>query len=383
MNTKKRKRNISRNYFLFNISIRKRLPILITFLLLLVIIIFSLASFNNLKKISLEGGKERLNALVTEFSSLFQQSTNVFLNTVESAANSNSIKTYIKSNRTKDKTDAIEELNILSSKVDTLSLLVELRDADKNRILTSTFIKKNIEPDAEFLNKYLVPGKSTISKFYILERHIYWAATAPVMKNEKTIGYITKWRLVLASPGAIKQLSKLLGSNALLYVGNINGNLWYNLSEIIPNPPVTMRGKQGIVEYSRVKGSPLIAQTKQIPGTEWMVLIELSKNKILYPSQEFLSNMLLIGLLLILGGILLAIMMSRRITKPLNLLTRASSNIASGDYSSFVDIKQNDELGELASSFNFMLTKVNESQKNLHSSFKRKGSTVKRNPSPC
>ncbi len=372
MNTKKRKRNISRNYFLFNISIRKRLPILITFLLLLVIIIFSLASFNNLKKISLEGGKERLNALVTEFSSLFQQSTNVFLNTVESAANSNSIKTYIKSNRTKDKTDAIEELNILSSKVDTLSLLVELRDADKNRILTSTFIKKNIEPDAEFLNKYLVPGKSTISKFYILERHIYWAATAPVMKNEKTIGYITKWRLVLASPGAIKQLSKLLGSNALLYVGNINGNLWYNLSEIIPNPPVTMRGKQGIVEYSRVKGSPLIAQTKQIPGTEWMVLIELSKNKILYPSQEFLSNMLLIGLLLILGGILLAIMMSRRITKPLNLLTRASSNIASGDYSSFVDIKQNDELGELASSFNFMLTKVNESQKNLHSSLKEK-----------
>ncbi len=368
MNTKKRKRN----YFLNNFSIRKRLPILITFLLLLVIIIFSLASFNNLKKISLEGGKERLNALVTEFSSLFQQSTNVFLNTVESAANSNSIKTYIKSNGTKDKTDAAEELNILSSKVDTLSLMVELRDADKNRVLTSTFIKKNIEPDAEFLNKYLIPGKPTISKFYILEKHIYWAATAPVMKDEKTIGYITKWRLVLASPGVIKQLSKLLGSNALLYIGNSNGNLWYNLSDIIPNPPVNMRGKQGIVEYSRMKGSPLIAQTKEIPGTEWMVLIELSKNKILYPSQEFLGNMLLIGLILILGGILLAIMMSRSITKPLNLLTRASSNIASGDYSSFVNIKQNDELGKLASSFNFMLTKVNESQKNLQSSLKEK-----------
>ncbi len=368
----KNKSSFPGNFSIYNISIGKRLPLLITSLLLVVIIIFSFTSYNNLKKISLESGRERLNALVTEFSSLFQQSTNAFLSSVIAAAGSNEIKDYIKTGDTKDSIDAAEELNSISSKIDTLTLMVELRNADKRRILTSTFIKKKIETDSNFLNKYLIPDKPTISEFFIIGKHIYWAATAPVVRSKITIGYITKWRMVLASPKVIEHLSKILGSNALLYVGNKNGKLWYNLVDIVPNPPVNVLGKKGAVEYSRGGKKPVIAEVKNIPGTEWVVLIELSKNKILYSSHEFLSYLLIIGLLLVLGGFILAMMMSRGITKPLNKLSKASSNIASGNYSSFVEIKRQDELGELANSFNFMLTKINESQKNLRSSLKEK-----------
>ncbi len=287
-----------RNFSFNNISIRKRLPLLITLLLLLVIFIFSISSYNNLKKISMEGGKERLNALVTEFSSLFQQSGQAFLNSVIASAGSNEIEDYIKSKNRKDSISAIEELNSISAKIDTLTLMVELRNADKKRILTSSYIIKKIEPDTEFLNKYLIPNKATISKFYIIGKHIYWAATAPVLEKEKTVGYITKWRMVLASRKVILQLSKLLGTNALLYIGNSNGNLWYNLVALVPNPPVNIKENKGIFEYSRTKYSPVIAEVKQVPGTEWVVLIELSKEKILYSSNEFLSYILTIGIIL-------------------------------------------------------------------------------------
>jgi two-component sensor histidine kinase len=191
------------------------------------------------------------------------------------------------------------------------------------------------------------------------------------MDNGKTIGYLTKWRLVFASRYVIKQLSRMLGSNASLFVGNNDGKLWYNLSFIVPSPPVNMPKGNGIVEYSR-KGMPVLAEARNIQNTEWLILVELSKNKILSSSNEYLNGILTIGFLSILIGFILTILMSRSITGPLSLLTKASENIAAGDYSSQVKIKQQDELGNLANSFNFMQKKINETQNHLKNSLNEK-----------
>ena len=54
---------------------------------------------------------------------------------------------------------------------------------------------------------------------------------------------------------------------------------------------------------------------------------------------------------------------ARRITKPIMELTAASQNIASGDLSQQVSVRSNDEIGQLATSFNKMSADLVESQK--------------------
>ncbi len=48
------------------------------------------------------------------------------------------------------------------------------------------------------------------------------------------------------------------------------------------------------------------------------------------------------------------IIAARRITNPLEVLTESSHAIARGDFSQRVDLKSRTEIGELASTFNFM-----------------------------
>jgi two-component sensor histidine kinase len=355
-----------------NIPIKKRLPLFITLLLLLVIVIFSSSSYISIKKASLDAGNERLKGLVTQFSSLFSQSADAFILSAKNVADSEPLRKFIESNSGKFSNEVNTLMNSISSEKDTLTLMVELRDAHKNRIFTASDIKRHIEPDGEFINKYLIPGVPCASRFYELNNHIYWAAVAPVTSQKNTIGYVIKWRLVLASKTVIRDLSKLLGANASLFIGNQDGDLWYDLNTISQNPPADVKSSNHVFNYSRADGNPLLAASQKIPGTPWILLIELRKDALLQTAEKHLAFLLLAGLILLAGGFILALIMSRSITRQLGKLKEASSGIASGNYSAYVNIPQKDELGDLANTFNIMLHQIVNSKNSLESSLKEK-----------
>lgn len=63
---------------------------------------------------------------------------------------------------------------------------------------------------------------------------------------------------------------------------------------------------------------------------------------------------LMVASFIILGGIVIAIIMGVGLAKPISKLVRATREIGNGNFQHRVNIKQNDELGDLASSFNYM-----------------------------
>ncbi|HVO73149.1 MAG TPA: histidine kinase dimerization/phosphoacceptor domain -containing protein, partial [Ignavibacteriaceae bacterium] len=357
---------------IYNIPIKKRLPLLIILLLALVIIIFSYSSYISVRKASLDAGIDRVKGLATQFSSLFGQSANSLIISAVNAANSEPVVRFVKSGGKKFSSDATRVLDNLGYTADTLTLMIELRNAGKERILTSSAIKQPVIPDKEFMDNYLVPGIPSVSEFYKLDKHIYWAAVAPVTFEKKTIGYLIKWRLVLASKAVIKDMTKLLGADAELFIGNSDGNLLYDLNTIIENPPVDIKKSDKIFEYSRIQGTPLIAASEKVRGKPWIVLVELKKNSLLEASRKHLAFLIIAGLILLAGGFILALIMSRSITKPLGMLKEATSGIALGNYSYYLSIEQKDELGDLANAFNIMLRQIVNSRSSLESSLKEK-----------
>jgi signal transduction histidine kinase len=118
------------------------------------------------------------------------------------------------------------------------------------------------------------------------------------------------------------------------------------------------------VHYMR-PGGKVIAYAMPIPGTKWRVAVELSQTLILEAASRFLYWLIGIGAFLTLAGSLIAWLISRNFTRPLDRLMRAAAAIEAGDYSSKVDIHRRDELGRLASSFNSMTTRIHHTQDDL------------------
>jgi len=104
----------------------------------------------------------------------------------------------------------------------------------------------------------------------------------------------------------------------------------------------------------------MMASTKNIAGSDWVVAVEFPEEIILTGVTTFVRWITIIGLVLTAIGIFAAWIMSRNITKPLNQLTEAATAISDGNYTTSVpvDLFKSDELGKLAGAFNIMTTRV-------------------------
>src|ERR1041385_4780775 len=80
-----------------NVSIRKRLPLLIFFLLLSVIIAFGYTSYLAIKNAELSAGKERLRTVTAQTSASLQQRGAALITSDHETANQPSIKKYLAS----------------------------------------------------------------------------------------------------------------------------------------------------------------------------------------------------------------------------------------------------------------------------------------------
>jgi signal transduction histidine kinase len=359
-----------RRFSFRGLSIQQRLPLLICILLLCIIIAFSLASYLSVKEAALKMGRERLRSLTGQLSSMFGQSMQALVAATKVMANNESIRQCLQSGGTELRSEALEILQkIRQERQDTTSVLVELLDSDRRRVLLSA--KDGIESRVNFdslLSLSFSEANSGIGKIYAVKDSMFYPVIVAITEQKKVIGYIARWRLLQTTPKAIETFSQLLGTNATLKVGNADGSLWTDLVKPVANPPIDTRYLGDFFEYSRPQGQGkgVIAAAQPVANTPWLILVEFSQQTVLETANRFLRWIIIIGIVLIAAGIFVAWLMSRNITRPLNKLTAAASAIAGGDYSATVEVdNRNDELGKLGRAFNTMAVHVRNAQENL------------------
>jgi PAS domain S-box-containing protein len=365
-----------------HLSIRQRLPLLICVLLLSVILIFGLISYVGVRKADLKVGEERLRTLTEQLSTMLAGNTHSFIATAHEIGDKSAIKKYLLSN---GKDSAREVLNILQSlRKDTSYVQVELRDENHTRLLT--FSKNKIEIDFNIDSVLSVVSmqadSGAVGKLYRNGGSVYYPVVATVMNDQKLTGYLVRWKLMGATPKALAQLSKLLGADAKLYIGNTDGVLWTDLSKAVAAPPLYKQKGNEIIKYSRSKSNRVIASVRPIPNSNWLVVVELSEKKILEAANQFLYWLILAGIILLIAGIFAAWLMSRKISEPLARLTFAASEIEAGNYSTLVDVGKNDELGKLAHAFNAMTVQVQTARKELEKRAENYKLLFENNPMP-
>jgi signal transduction histidine kinase len=352
-----------------HLSIQKRLPFLICILLLCTVATFSVISYMGMKKAALEVGTDRLNHLTQQLSSMFEESAKIQIAAIPKIADQAPIKKYLQSNGKDSVQEVIKAIHKLT--LDTLFPFAELLNADKINVLVSGKnpfnTKPNINPALNLSSVGAALG--TVGKIYTVSDSMYYPIIATVRHKDTVIGYIIRWRKLIATPKTLEQLSSLIGTNATLYFGNKDGKFWTDMIKPVHSPPID-RNSVEIFEYSRTDNNPILAAVRPVANTDWLILVEFSRNKVLEGVNHFLYWILAAGAILMGIGILIGWIMSRNITRPLNRLTKAATLIAQGNHSMVDNINRRDELGKLARAFNTMAVHVQNAREDLEQKVK-------------
>lgn len=100
-------------------------------------------------------------------------------------------------------------------------------------------------------------------------------------------------------------------------------------------------------------------------GLGWVLAIEYETEEIFAPVAELRNNILIISLAVTVLAVLTGLSISRVISRPISKLSAATVKISKGELDTQIEIESEDEIGELAQSFNEMASKLKESYTHL------------------
>lgn len=346
-------------------SLQVRLPVLISVLLLIVIVTYTWVSYIGIRDASMDIGNDRVTSLAVRLSTIFKQSVIQIAAPAQTIAAEPAIRGYLAADERSFADPATAILENYQKK-DSLNRGIILLNTQK-QILFAT--RRHISPAASL--DYLMRPPSdkkpiiSVGRFVTFRDSIYYPVIARVTDHARLLGYVVKWQVLKVTQKSIDQFAQLLGNNGKMYFGNDDGLFWTDLVRPVALPPVSFSSLQQIALYARKSGEPLLASMRSIPGSSWMVLVEMPSAVFLQQAHIFLRRMIIIGTVLVLVGGLAGWLMSRNITNSLARLTAGASAVARGQYDLPVRVDRADELGQLAGSFNAMASQIKAAQEEL------------------
>ncbi len=97
------------------------------------------------------------------------------------------------------------------------------------------------------------------------------------------------------------------------------------------------------------------------------VVTRISVSAAYLTARQLLSDLIIVGLIIVFIAAISAVVVSRKFTAPLESLSAGVRKIAKGDFDVKVDISSRDEIGQLADSFNDMASELLERERSLKS----------------
>lgn len=341
--------------------LQRRLPLLISILLLCLMVLFSWISYQGVKNAAMRTSRERLLSLSSQFGNLFSQSMAGLTQSTRVVANNPVIRQFLTQPSETNHDSAFALLNRVRQ--DSASVLIDIRDTSYRLLLRSS--KGDIHTRLNFDSLMRQKTDTSVGLIYAFGDSLYYPVSLAIYNNRKPIGYLVRWRLLTTTPQTVEQLTKLIGSKASLSLGNRDGSLWTDMIKPISFHPADTSHLNVPVEYWADGGKKMIAAINHVPGTPWLVSVEFSEHSILESANRFLKGIILGGFILLIAGIILAWVTSRNIIRPLNRLTEAASGIAGGRYIYAEGIERRDEIGKLARAFNHMIDEVRDARQGL------------------
>ncbi|MEI7473263.1 MAG: ATP-binding protein [bacterium] len=244
--------------------------------------------------------------------------------------NQENIRRNIKTLKIKQNTN-LADLELKSQKNKFSSAILNNYDINSLQLIKNTNLNKN---------SYLFINYS-VKKFKINNKERY-LILGKLPENDLLNNESSEKEII----GLIEKNGEILYSNLPINDFSQNISHFFEVSNIKINNNTYASIAIPLLDYNDTAIAKLIIATPSFNFDEIK-----QKNRIL---------ILKIALLMTLGGVSLAYILARSITAPITKISNAVYDLESGNYSSRVNIRTNDELGLLASSFNGMAEVLEE-----------------------
>jgi len=134
----------------------------------------------------------------------------------------------------------------------------------------------------------------------------------------------------------------------------------------IPNMKTLREQKSlGMVFEYNQGGVSWVAGFSPVGLGDLLAGVQIPKTTAYLTARELLNNLVVISLGLLVVSAVLGLFWSRRITKPIEGLSKAAQVVGKGQFDVHLETPSHDEIGELAESFNHMASELNTREKAL------------------
>lgn len=130
-------------------------------------------------------------------------------------------------------------------------------------------------------------------------------------------------------------------------------------SGLMPIASDLMSGESGHSEYQAMDGKSKIYYTT-IPSTDWIIALTITNDELYAPLDSLLLQLIIIGILTILFIIIIVVFITNFILKHIKEAKALSSSISNGDLSKTIEVKTQDEVGEMCNNLNEMTHKLKD-----------------------
>ena len=345
-----------------NWSIERKLPLLVSALLLVVGIALLTVGYGEVRRAARQIADERLTRADSAIANLFQ--TGQQRSRLTTLAKDPTLAAFLSSGSRRTRDSSLAAMRRIVTDTSSNSALELLDLAGHALLRTGRF-------DAAASMLSVPAGDSTVvGPLLRRDTTLYYAAAATVRRDRRLLGSVQQIARVNLNERTRKALTGLAGGDVAYLLGNTSGDPWTDFESIIPAPPPSVRTSRTPVLYERAEAKRAAATV--IPGTPWSVIAELPSRRILAPARAYLVTMAPIAAVIVLIGAMTAWWGSHRLTKPLREVTMAAEAIAGGNLDQRVGVRRGDELGRLGASFNSMAEQVARSHHRLEEQVARR-----------
>jgi PAS domain S-box-containing protein len=340
-------------------SIRRRLALLIIGVAVVVVAVFGVVSFREVRNSAVLAAGDRLEKVSRELASLLSAQGRQLRVPVKALSEDTAVRAFLHAPGAKTHDAALAKLQRVGTPTSNVAAL-ELWDTSGRRLVTTHDAWQPL-PDQETRNVTAQAAREAtvvMGPLVAAGDSLHYTLATKVSEGQSPLGYVVERRAMATSAAGAQQLRELVGSDAGLLVGNVRGDVWTDFVRRVPPPPVAVQGVQGLAEYERAQSGPQLAWVTTIADTPWALVVEFPRSTVLAGTRAVLWRMAGFAVLILVLAALAGWALSGSLTRPLSELARAANDISAGDYARRVVVTTKDELGTVAFAFNRMADSI-------------------------
>lgn len=218
--------------------------------------------------------------------------------------------------------------------------------------------------------KPLMQASTSDEDWWFIAGHLYDVNVVPIVAGagaeERILGRMALGREIRREPilnsGAFEKSAFTFERQGHVLLSSLPPDVWTDLEAAFPRDTVSTN----TVEEFEVRGERYLASFAELPGDHPVRLYCLQSYDQATGFLHSLNRMLLVlGAVAVLAGAIVAFLISRQITRPLEQLVLGAQQLQKGDFEFQIPIHGHDEVAALGSAFDEMRQSLKQSRENM------------------